>query len=318
MFTLSYTKSATLTETLMRIDLLRTQILTTPLPIKSEQRLMFRSSVYAAYTELSLAGIPLTIDEIIAIRTATKQYTSATGIAVISYQNALLWIAKQWSGNMHPILAGDMQVLATILFTKPSRIDREFTRQKEDIASLSTYLSTLSDHPVIRAGLVHAFFLSHPVSPTDHGIFASLMNTLVRSQYGYTLRGMATHMMDIDDAKRFAFAKETIQTYGQCTQWLEYVAESVEATYKRLLLTLIKESRTGTKDILMDRVSELTKREEDIMTLVLVPNAKITNRQIQLRFHISAITSSRHLKKLTALGFLFAHGKGRSVYYTRT
>jgi len=34
-------------------------------------------------------------------------------------------------------------------------------------------------------------------------------------------------------------------------------------------------------------------------------------------FKVSQITASRDLSKLGALGLLFIHGKGRSVYYTK-
>ncbi|MEK7577969.1 MAG: winged helix-turn-helix transcriptional regulator [Patescibacteria group bacterium] len=318
MLSLSYTKSTTLQDTLARIDALRMEILTTPLTVKTEERRIFRSSILAIYTSLLLNEFPLTIDEIISILTTSKRFTSPTSIAVVSYHNALVWIRQHWTGNREPVTAGDLQVLATILFTKPSHIDRVFIQNSQDIESLTMYLSKLSDHPVIQAGLAHAYLLAYPMGQSDNGIFARTVQTLILSQYGYTLRGMATHTIDADDVKAFTFAKETIKKYGQCTQWLEYSAATIEKTYKRLYLSLIKESHAGVKGDIINRASELSRREEDIMALLIAPTGKITNRQIQRRFHISSITASRHLKKLSNIGFLSIRGKGRSVYYMRT
>lgn len=317
MLSLSYTKSTTLLDTLNRVDALRTAILTTPLSIQTEQRLLFRSTVQAIHNSLTLAGFPITHEEIIAILKADTRRRLPTGIMVISHHNALKWIRTQWMANTHPITSGDLQVLATVLLSHPSSIDRAFTHYQKELESLITYCSSHKDHPVILSGLLHAYFFSHPMTPTDNGIFARAVSTMILSQYGYTLRGMATHMIDASDKKNYEFAQQSIIKYGQYTQWLEYIASSVETTYKRLQLTIIKDARSDANQDMINSAGSLSKREEEILSLLLSPTATITNRQLQLHFHISPITASRHVKKLSMLGFLYPHGKGRSVYYTK-
>lgn len=62
---------------------------------------------------------------------------------------------------------------------------------------------------------------------------------------------------------------------------------------------------------------ELNDRQKSILNMLDQPTASITNRLTQKAYKVSQITASRDLAKLTTLGFLFSHGKGRSVYYTR-
>lgn len=317
MFTLSYTKSTTLLDTLTRIDALRTAILTTPLIIQTEQRLVFRSMIQSIYNSLSLSDVPMTNTEIFSILTKPKEDTSPTCICVLAYRNALWWISKHWMGNTRHLSTGDLQVLATIALTKSSHIDRYFSQNTPVIDELTAYLSTVHDHPVIHAGLLHAYFLFHPVSATDNGKFARIASTLILSKYGYTLRGIATHMIETDDKRAYSFAQSTIPKYGQYTQWLEYIARTVEKTYIQIQASIAKELRSSATLDRIDRATQLSKREEDIVTQFSLPTDKITNRQIQHRFHISSITASRHLKKLSTIGFLCPHGKGRSVYYTK-
>ena len=83
----------------------------------------------------------------------------------------------------------------------------------------------------------------------------------------------------------------------------------MEQTYQSLQQPTIK--------IEEEKIGELNERQKVIMTLLDDPQAIITNRTIQKIFHVSAITSSRDLAKLTMLGLLIQQGKGRSVRYTR-
>ncbi len=62
---------------------------------------------------------------------------------------------------------------------------------------------------------------------------------------------------------------------------------------------------------------ELNDRQTSILNMLDLPQGSITNRKIQKAYKVSQITASRDLAKLTTLGFLFSHGKGRSVYYTK-
>ena len=62
---------------------------------------------------------------------------------------------------------------------------------------------------------------------------------------------------------------------------------------------------------------DLTERQKEIVRLSAHPEATLTNASLQKRFSVSQITASRDLARLTGLGLLFAHGRGRSIYYTK-
>ena len=69
--------------------------------------------------------------------------------------------------------------------------------------------------------------------------------------------------------------------------------------------------------ILPESYYDLTQRQREILSVLEQPGAQISNKTVQKRFLVSQITSFRDLSKLSSLGILFVHGKGRSVYYTR-
>jgi len=62
---------------------------------------------------------------------------------------------------------------------------------------------------------------------------------------------------------------------------------------------------------------KLNGRQQSILSVLENPGEKITNKDVQKKFGVSQITASRDLSHLTTLGLLLAHGKGRSVYYTK-
>jgi Fic family protein len=99
------------------------------------------------------------------------------------------------------------------------------------------------------------------------------------------------------------------------TLWLEYFAESILEQTEEIFQS-IKNPKTGMIDS-GKSYCELNERQRSILSFLDQPQMTITNRQVQRKYKISQITASRDLTKLTNLGCLFSHGKGRSVYYTR-
>jgi len=62
---------------------------------------------------------------------------------------------------------------------------------------------------------------------------------------------------------------------------------------------------------------EINDRQREMLVLFEQPDMSLTNRKVQKLFKVSQITASRDLARMAALGLIFAHGKGRSVYYTK-
>ena len=65
-------------------------------------------------------------------------------------------------------------------------------------------------------------------------------------------------------------------------------------------------------------LKRLTIRQKEILYLLEKPETPITNKQIQQVFKVSQITASRDLARLSIVGLLLPHGKGRATYYTKS
>ncbi|OGK57462.1 hypothetical protein A3H83_03340 [Candidatus Roizmanbacteria bacterium RIFCSPLOWO2_02_FULL_39_8] len=70
--------------------------------------------------------------------------------------------------------------------------------------------------------------------------------------------------------------------------------------------------------IFSTRLLSLNSRQREIIQMLEDPKSRITNKQVQKKFSVSQITASRDLAKLTIVGVLFSHGKGRSTWYSKT
>lgn len=313
MQTVSYTISPTLSAHIAAIDILRTDILTVTLAPEVEHELRWSSTVATIGGSLSLSRLPITHAEIVQALTRPKPTISQTGITVAAYANALRWIGQHWTGNPQHIQAGDIAVLTAIALPQPHRTQSVFASLETDVATFCRYINSQNDHPVIVAGLIHGYFLQTPVGTLDQGKIARLASTMVFAKWGYDLRGLA-HPESVwaADPNAYTFARQQSQKLGQLTPWLEYIASTIKESYSLLLAdikTHMRRARTA--------LPLLSNRQQEIGELGSQPGSKITNRQVQMHFHISAITASRDLTKLHSLGILYAHGKGRSVYYTR-
>src|SRR5262249_1651668 len=96
------------------------------------------------------------------------------------------------------------------------------------------------------------------------------------------------------------------------TGWLEYFIKTLCGQLE-LISQSLAHSQAKKEE---EKIGKLNERQKVIMTLLDDPQAIISNRTIQKIFHISAITASRDLARLTMLGLLIQQGKGRSVRYT--
>lgn len=199
-------------------------------------------------------------------------------------------IRRDWTGNPKVIREQDAEELLVSAFSK--RI-----RSVPDTHALLRFLNTAKDHPAIVAGIAFAVLHESPMGMLLFWMF------LVKS--GYDCRGMLAFTPAWD---------KTHDRDAQYTVWLEEYATALRHTCESLLVTV---SRAGTGLDVPDPAWNLTNRHKRILSLFENPKTTLTNRDIQRLFHVSQVTASRDLTHLTALGLLYAHGKGRSVYYTR-
>ncbi len=301
MITFSYTITLQLQTTLRDIDALRARILTYPMPPKTEQKLAWEATAIRIWATLALSGRKVPSREIATILSHPVKPTRALQ-TIYAIRDIYTAIHTNWRGNPKPLTSSGWEDLFpnSILHTVP--------------AELFSYLQTESEHPVIQAGLAHAYIFMES-REEDADITARLMHYLLLAKYGYDIRGLAApeQAWQHDESTYHKLAGAS-RTAPNLNLWLEFIVDSMHDH----LGTLYKNISTTHFHIEFPPAFwNLTERQKEIMQYLAPPHATITNRIAKKRFHISPITASRDLAKLTTLGLIYPHGKGRSIYYTK-
>ncbi|HLD24829.1 MAG TPA: hypothetical protein VJB96_02820 [Patescibacteria group bacterium] len=187
-------------------------------------------------------------------------------------------IRREWTGN-------------------PASITEDvLEKPKPETKRLCIFLNSKNDHPIILAGVACAALHNEPAG--------KLLTLLLFAKHGYDCRGMLV----FEPKWEAGFEK-----YAQLTLWLEHFTQDVQTAYEKLSQTVTASSTRP----LLSKPWILSTRHKRILDSLEHPAANITNRELARRFRVSQVTASRDLAHLTRLGILYAHGKGRSVYYTK-
>jgi hypothetical protein len=310
MLSFSYTIALQLRETLNAITRLRTQILTVPLSPKTEIKLVWEGTAIRTWATLSIAGFDVPKHEVATILANPVKSTRAI-LTIIGLRGGFDFIHSQWRANPRPV---SISALETLFHLANPGDARSFTLIESSLKELLAYLAAQEEHPVIQAAIAHMHILTIPDLP-EPGVFARLVHYLCLSKYGFDIRGwIAPERVWQNDQETYARLIATYSENHTLTRWLEYIAQSMQANLETILAD-IQESRFHIEYPAV--FWELSDRQKEILKRMDTPDVSITNRQIHKRFKVSQITASRDLSKLTALGLLYPHGKGRAVYYTK-
>jgi Fic family protein len=181
--------------------------------------------------------------------------------------------------------------------------------------NLLDFLATSKDHPIVTANV--AFLQTMAIAPlgTKTAQFSFMLLFLFLYKYGYDLRSTITILpFWTHDLKTFQYTLVEAQTSGNFSKFIDFAIQQFagELSEKRdtIPTSQLKFSATAA-------LFTLTDRQKDILSRMDEPSVSVTNRAVQKQFGISQITASRDLARLSALGLLYPHGKGRSVYYTK-
>jgi len=169
--------------------------------------------------------------------------------------------------------------------------------------------------PVLVSAIAQFQFVHIHPFVDGNGRIARLLALLYLYKYGYDFRGMLVlEEYWRKDLSSLEVIKDNVLKSNSLNVWLEYFAQGMRSQLEKSLQKIHASSfQTENKGY-----SEINDRQKAIVSILEFPHATITNRKVQRHFSISQITASRDLSKLTTLGLLVPHGKGRSVYYTRT
>ncbi len=310
MLSFSYTIALNLRDTLNTVNRLRAQILTLPIPPKTEAKLAWEGTAIRTWATLTLAGYTVPKHEVATILANPVGKTRAI-TTILGLRKSYDFIHSEWRANPRPIRMSTLEILCSFIYPDTPNL---FPAIEPSLKELLAYLAAEEEHPVIQAGIAHMHILTIP-EVTAPGLLARLIHYLFLAKYGFDIRGWITpeRVWQTDEAV-YSRLLAAYQRDHTLTQWLEYITQSMTANLETILSD-IKESRFHIE--YPAAFWEMSDRQKEILTLMDVPGATITNRQVHKRFHVSQITASRDLAKLTSLGLLYPHGKGRAVYYTK-
>lgn len=310
MLNISYTISPKLIKYLSRIENLRKVIHLTPLTQNTKLKLRWESTLNRIYASLALSGNSLKRMDMAKLLSQNKKRLSKEEQKVINYKIAIDYILQNWLGSSNPIDSEAIIVLSKIIGQ-----DR-LSAPKEELTHLFEYLTAKQENPIIQAAIAYIELMKMQPFTSNNQIIASLASTLFLHKYGYDFRGFIAYEAEwIGDYSYFKENLKLALDIPSLTLWLEYFALCVLHQLEKLDQSLSRSNQTITDS--PKALWELNDRQKSILAYLDRPDITITNRKIQEKYDISQITASRDLGKLTSLGLLFSHGKGRSVYYTR-
>ena len=325
MLNITYNVSSKLNEYLREIEDLRKQILLEPLSPTIEMRLRWEAVFDQIHYSLKLSGNPLKRSEMskLLAQITRDGKTTRDQREVIRYKQALDYIRQNWQGSSKAVDVGAIIDLHKIIGNGALRVPRAGLQTLLDYLqarppSLRSGVSGQAEgeNPIIQAAIVAIEMEKMRLFTENNGLIARLTANLFLSKYGYDLKGLLAYEAAwMKDEKKFRENYERAFSTVSLTLWLEYFAENILKQMDKIIQS-IKHPKSEITD-LKKSFWELQDRQRSILNLLDQPQATITNRQIQKKYKISQITASRDLAKLTKLGCLLSHGKGRSVYYTK-
>ena len=311
MLNISYNISPRLSEYLSKIEDLRKQILLTPISQALELRLRWEATFNQIHYSLKLAGNSLKKGDMLKILSeVTHKKINDDQKAVLKYKQALDYISQNWQGSQNAVDAKTLIDLHKIIGNGRLRVPQA------GLQYLLNYLQARIENPIIQAAIINIEMEKMQLFTEHNSLIARLTADLFLCKYGYDLKGfLAYEAAWMEESDSFKENHKRALNAVSLTLWLEYFALSVLRQAESIIQFLTK-PKVQILD-LRESFWKLNERQRSILSFLDVPQATITNRQIQKAFKTSQITASRDLAKLTNLGFLFSHGKGRSVYYTK-
>ncbi len=169
-------------------------------------------------------------------------------------------------------------------------------------------------NPVLVAGISHYEIARiHPFID-GNGRTARLLATVILYLSGFDHRRIFA-LDDYYDRDRKAYygALKTVQTgNGDLTRWLEYFTNGVAASVQESKEAILKLGTKGKRGM-REQVS-LTARQMQVVEYINA-HGKVTNRDLQELFNISAQAVHKELFRLVEMKVIKPVGEGRSLHY---
>jgi hypothetical protein len=313
---IAYTISPYLIRYLDRLEALRQKIILFPLSTERELGLQFQATIDRVHFGLSLTEDhvhPDKIKTVLANQIAFAMQKKSSmkdnlHSSILRYKQSLDYIKRDWYLSSQSISILTLNHLYSLTGNPNIRIP------EKELQDIFYYLHASADNPFIQAALAKLQLRRLLPETTNTELFSTMASYLFLYQSGVDCRGLLVLEKPwSQERKLFNGYYSTAIAKQNVTSWIEYFVKTV-TTDLEIVYESLNQSQTKTAEA---KIGKLNERQKVIMTLLDDPQAIITNRTIQKIFHISAITASRDLAKLTMLGLLIQTGKGRSIRYTR-
>ncbi len=311
MKTFSYTKSQYLVEELNKIDLLRQNLLLTPLSLRDKLFFRWEANVNHLYFSSVLAGLDVRKEQIAELLSPVGKITlSNTQKLLVGFKRALDYLAQEWLVTTNSVNEEAVGNIYRILTNSKTKFNNQ------DLKDGLRYIQASPDHPLIQAGLAQILLQSENFFGDESSQMSSLISLLFLYKYGYDFRRfLVIEEYFYQQRERYNRLITQSTRDPNVTPWLEFVVEAAEYQLNKLLRQISSRGFEQREDPRL--LLELNERQKQILGSLDRPGSKISNKILQKNFKISAITAARDLAKLTALRLLFPVGKGRSTYYTK-
>jgi len=308
----SYTKSRILIEDLSKIENLNKELLLTSISPADKLHLRWNKTIAQIFYGLMLAGYQFeNLAEVkLSLKTSKNNGANRKQQEVVAYKRGLDNLYYEWLVVNKPVNAQDIVLLYEALY------EARFQGNASDLERSLQYIQASPDNPIIQAALAQILVISGDYFGRETAQMAQLTGILFLYKRGYDFRRMMVleeyYYRQGEQYNRLL--AESLRSTN-ITSWLEFVVDAVVFQLQKLLQDIhnLKFQSDQTKNI-----NALTERQKEILQIIEEPGLKITNRDLQKRFKISAITSARDLARLANLGVIFSIGRGRSTYYTKT
>ncbi len=311
---LAYTLSAELNAQISVIENIRRQILLTPIPPKTELRLRWDAMISRIQNTLLLSQKNLSKKEITEIiSTRSKRLEKEEVLLALEHNKAFNQIRENWLLNPGNVRSGDV---LEIIESSDIRFSKSiYNTLRRSLDALFEYLQSQSDHPLIQAALVQSQIYQIGIFEKKTGLIGRLLSYLFLYKSGFDFRGLLVLEEEWVNDRIFylKYLENAVRDINH-NKWIFYFMSTVSQNLEKVIDRI---SKSSVLNDLSPSFFELNDRQKRILSLLDNPQEKMTNQKVQKFFEISQITASRDLSRLSVLGLIYPHGKGRSVYYTK-
>lgn len=312
MLVIAYTKNQSLSDKLELLDTLRKDLHVMPLSrehLYARQWNVTLSRISCALTHQGYTLSPQAIEKYL----ADGSYTSTKAVATRKYKEALNLIRTEWYVTPVAISPHTISTLDSFITqNKRGTLSKRTPIEKlYDLKQLLTYIQSGDEHPIIQAGIVYIEIIQKDLIPYSGHLVGILLASMLMYKYGWDFRELIVLEKILDPhSAEYRYAFDATKTNNNASIWLDFIVDALITEIQALLGVSTSGAETPFMEVLLPRHIR-------IMSLFDNPLVRITNKILQEKFGISQITASRDLAKLTDMGLLKVHAKGRSTYYTK-